>query len=260
MKDRRRFTSHISAGTALNLRSDHPAVVEGRTLFPSTVVAPENSPRLLVSGHNSRKIGDRVTKGEWAGFPIFTLTLEERATCPKTCHHWSSCYGNSMHFARRHKHGEALEQRLIQELQEKQRKYPKGFVVRLHVLGDFYSQQYVSLWQTALLLFPALHVFGYTAHNRYSPIGSRIFELSQFHWDRFAIRFSERSIRPQGAITVFRIPEKLEDAIICPAQQDKTDCCGTCGLCWASAAKGKTIAFIAHGKRQKISKKPSNPA
>ena len=28
---------------------------------------------------------------------MYTVTLEERATCPKTCKHWYDCYGNTAH-------------------------------------------------------------------------------------------------------------------------------------------------------------------
>lgn len=68
-------------GPRVRLVPTHPALVEGRTIFPSTVVAPADSPRLLVSGTNQRKIGRIVSKGRWKGFPLYTLTLEERATC-----------------------------------------------------------------------------------------------------------------------------------------------------------------------------------
>jgi hypothetical protein len=66
-----------------------------------------------------------VTKGRYKGFFIFTLTLEERATCPRTCLEWKTCYGNSMNWARRIKHGRAFEERLWEELAEKQAKHPQ---------------------------------------------------------------------------------------------------------------------------------------
>ena len=42
-----------------------------------------------------------VTKGRWRGYPVFTLTLEERATCPSYCEQWDECYGNNMPFGAR---------------------------------------------------------------------------------------------------------------------------------------------------------------
>lgn len=250
-RPKRRFQDHRppTPERVTPLADDHPAVIEGRTLFPSTVVKVEDSPRLLVSGQNSRKIGDRVVKGAWSGFPVFTLTLEERATCPRSCHHWSTCYGNAMPQARRHEHGPELIERLWAEVASLQERHPGGFVVRLHVLGDFWHVDYLRFWGQMLDAFPALHAFGYTAWPRGSEIGAAIKGLTDRHWDRFAIRFSEAEARPQGAVTIWTVPEgpTVPEGIVCPAMTGASDCCGTCGLCWAPAARGKTIVFIAHG-------------
>jgi hypothetical protein len=227
----------------INLAKDHAAVKEGRTLFPTTVKFVEEVGRVLVGGYNSRKIGKAVTKGPWKGLPIYTLTLQERATCPKSCSHWRDCYGNTMHMANRIVNDADFEEILWLELDALNRKHPVGYVVRLHVLGDFYSVPYVDLWEKALLMFPALHVFGYTARNpRSDQIGAAVFRLSSNYWTRFAIRFSGRDWGLQGAITIER-GEKHPTAITCPAQTGKTLCCGTCGLCWTA---NKTIAFERH--------------
>jgi hypothetical protein len=58
-------------------------------MFPSRVFDPDEVQRVLKDGHQSRKIGKFVTKGKMRGFPIFTLTLEERATCPRSCLAWA---------------------------------------------------------------------------------------------------------------------------------------------------------------------------
>jgi hypothetical protein len=125
----------------------------------------------LVSGHNSAKIGARIRKGPWRGFPIYTLTLEERATCPSTCTLWRECYGNAMPFARRHEHGPMLIDYLECEIAQKARMHPKGFAVRAHVLGDFWSEEYVREWHRWVAAVPQLHVWGYTAHKVDSEIG-----------------------------------------------------------------------------------------
>lgn len=252
MKARRRFESHFAVGahSDIGLPASHPAVRESRTLFPSTVVHADEAPRLLVSGKNQRKLGDRVVKGRWAGMPIFALTLEERATCPATCSNFRTCYGNGMPLARRHRHGPELEYLLHAELAQKQAEHPRGFVVRLHILGDFYDPAYVFLWHRWFSEFPALRVFGYTAHQRTGLMGRAIEEMNLVFPGRCAIRFSAAQAEPgigDWAITVWDdvVPA---GAIVCPAQTDKTDCCGTCGLCWQT---DKTIAFIAHGQRFK---------
>lgn len=252
---RRRFTDHaeLDPENVRGLPADNPAVLEGRTLFPSTVIDPKDSPALLISGANSRKLGDRVTKGPWSGFPIYQLSLEERATCPESCHHWTTCYGNGMQLARRHKNNENLIPYLRAELTDLQDEFPLGFVVRLHVLGDFYSVEYVQAWQDFLDEFPALRIFGYTAWPKDSQIGKLTYKSTQERWERFAIRFSSEEPQAQGATTIWRMPEddNVREGIVCPAQTGKTDCCGSCGLCWAVSAKETPIVFIAHGRTSK---------
>lgn len=227
---------HTGKGPRVHLHPKHPALTEARTLFPTTVVDPRESPRLLVSGMNQRKIGKRVTKGRWKGFPLYTLTLEERATCPSSCGEWSTCYGSNMPFSRRHKAGLALEAILINEVIDLARKHPDGYAVRLHILGDFYSPAYVDLWGSLLAEVPQLHVFGFTANPVDSQIGELIMFMNAAHPDRCRIRFS-------GVDSL--VIDSLADSrhVVCPVQTDKTDCCGSCGLCWTM---DRPVEFIRH--------------
>lgn len=241
MAELKRFAGHRPWGSPLVLADTHPAVVEGRSLF--TKAAGNSSSRVLVSGFNSRKIGKKVTKGKWARFPIYTLTLEERKTCPSTCIMWNGCFGNKMHWARRNQAGPTLEYKIHEELFVFQRIHPKGFVVRLHVLGDFYSMDYVRLWEKWLGEFPALNVFGYTARQLDDPIGAELARVVSEKWDRFAVRSSDDNLGDKVPHTlVVKSPEET-DGIICPAQTDASDCCGTCSLCWQTT---KPIIFLEH--------------
>lgn len=240
-----RFAGIKPGGRAIRLTADHPAALNARSLFPSTVVHADTSPRLLVSGANQRKIGKKVVKGRWKGMPIYCLTLEERATCPRSCTVWHECYGNNMHLARRHRHGPALEHRLIDELLELGREHPEGFVVRLHILGDFYSVEYVELWHDLMKLVPALHVFGFTAREPHSDIGRAI--LRWLEWAneetdaRVWIRFSGIEAFGLGALVIDNEADSRH--VVCPAQTGATDCCGTCGLCWTM---DRPVEFVRH--------------
>lgn len=236
---------------AAELRRDHPAVVEGRTMFRKGVRSAEEAPRLLVSGHNNPKLGARVRKGRWAGMPIVHLTLEERATCPRSCHLWHGCYGNAMPFARRHTHGPELEALLSIEIDRLADQNPSGFVVRLHTLGDFYSVRYAARWAVWLAWVEPLHVFGFTAWGDDTPIGQMIERMNGRWPDRCAIRFSRATPSGQGweATTIWRKPEAplVAEGLVCPAQTERTAACATCGLCWT--AGNRTIVFIGHGRR-----------
>lgn len=241
-QSQRRFTDHKPVGDPYTLASDHPSIVSGTTLFRARITKPEDMPRLLKSGHNSRKIGKRVEKGAWDGMPIFTLTLQERATCPATCSHWRDCYGNKMNWSKRIEHGPEMEGILHAELTALNDSHPQGFVVRLHVLGDFYSVDYVKRWWDWLNAFPALHVFGYTARTKDSEIGRAIDAMRGFMWNRFAIRFSDGDAGYGNTVSIDG-EEEAGCAIICPAQTGKADCCATCGLCWGTK---RDIAFLRH--------------
>lgn len=251
-----RFELPIAAPESVRaLPGHHPAITQQRTLFPTTVVAAKDSNRLLVSGHNNPKIGKRVQKGEWAGMPIYMLTLEERATCPTDCHVYRTCYGNAMPFARRHRHNDDFESYLAGELLDLADEHPDGFVVRLHVLGDFYSRAYVFLWKELLEKYPALHVYGYTSRLATSEdpesreIAGAIIGINTKFKDRSFIRFSSATPLPFGATVIDRVPEAavVPEGTVCPADLEATACCSTCGLCWSPAMRKKTIVFVAHG-------------
>lgn len=232
-KVKRRFNDHNKIGKPLTLRADHPAVIEGRTIFPSRVT--DAAERVLKSGEHQRKLGSHVVKGRWAGMPIYTLTLEERATCPRSCQHWQDCYGNHMHFPHRHVAGELLEAKLQRELEFLAHENPRGFVVRLHILGDFYDPHYVYLWGWWMQTIPQLHVFGYTAREMGTSIGIALETVRDMFPQRWWVRWSERDKETDLSTG--------DSGIICPVQTGKTDCCGTCGLCWSV---DKPIRFLLH--------------
>ncbi len=223
----------------------HPALVEGRTIYPTTVRGPDTN--VLKLGLNQRKLGGKVTKGPWKGFPIYSLTLEERKTCPRSCGQWRTCMGNHMGRSVRYDYGLPLELQLWRELHALNRRHRKqgGFVVRAHILGDFYSESYVDLWEAALDWFPRLHVFGYTHWQKSTPIGAKVARLRDRCWDRFAIRTSDAFTGPRTSVVTKRA-NASPGAIICPVQEGRTRGCASCGLCWHPVTKDRDIAFLAH--------------
>jgi len=143
--------------------------------------------------------------------------------------------------------GPDLEWRLEREVALLDIDHPDGFAVRLHVLGDFYSVEYVELWGKLLERHPDLHIWGYTAHSD-GPIFAALVELVKRYGARFAVRFSNAPFPfPYPAtITVETEQQIPADAILCPVQVGKTESCSTCGLCWHTKLTKRRIAFLRH--------------
>jgi len=222
-----------------------PATATG-TRFPSRVLRTSETNAILVSGHSNIKIGRDIRKGKFKGYWIYTLSLEERATCPRSCTHWTTCYGNSMPFAKRMDHTDpaflpALESELAQLLAVRGR---KGVMIRLHALGDFYSTDYVAFWHRMLKTHPRLAVYGYTARNSFTdPIGVDVDALNGIFGERHMVRFSDGGWPGMSTVSVRIEAECPPDAFVCPEQTGRTKACATCAACWSTT---KNVAFLDH--------------
>lgn len=231
----------------------HEAVINGRSIFSRRGVKPVAALKnLLVSGHSNVKIGRDVRKGKlFRGYWIYTLSLEERATCPSTCFHWQTCYGNNMPYAKRvdHRDPAALQARLQEEVGALLGSVGRGCVqrtgvlVRLHALGDFFSVLYVRFWVGLLRQHPNLAVFGYTAHDPDSAIGQTIQDAKDEFGRRFAIRWSNGKRAVDCTVPIYQESNVPAGAFVCPEQTSRVEGCGKCGLCWNS---DKNVAFIEH--------------
>ena len=251
------------------LTKTQKAVMAGKSVYANRVKSVSDGmakSETVIKKSTNIKLGKKVTKGKLAGFPIYTVTLQERATCPTSCIHWHDCYGNNMMFAIRYNADDSLIAAMESELKALQAKHPSGFLVRLHVLGDFYSVQYVAKWAKWLAMFPALHVYGYTANqfdaldNKERAIGQAILSLRLACGIRFAVRFSGSFNDDFSALSADdeRAADllKAKKAFICPTQISKktgklakkdeptlADSCGDCGLCWQAS---KPVVFLTH--------------
>ena len=157
------------------------------TMYPKARRDVADVGNVIKLSKNKKLSDDRlpqVKKGKFKGYVIHTLTLEERATCPRTCFHWDDCYGNNMAFAHRIQHGPELENKIRIEIDKLCNTY-KGVMIRLHVLGDFYSVEYVNLWLELLLVYDNLAIWGYTGHQPNSLIGRAINKGRTFTSARF---------------------------------------------------------------------------
>jgi hypothetical protein len=232
--------------------TQNDSIRRGRSLFHRKgVKRVEDVSNLLVSGHSNVKIGRDVRKGKlFRGYWIYTLSLEERRTCPRTCTHWDDCYGNNMPYAKRLEHGPALERQLEIEVGKlmankvwSRSALATGILIRLHALGDFYSVEYVELWSNLLDRFPKLAVFGYTARRLGDPIHTAIAAAKARHGRRFAVRWSDGGEAEDCTVSIVDESACPPGAFVCPEQTWKTAACATCGLCWNST---KNVAFLIH--------------
>ncbi len=244
-KNQRRFETHFKPkGPVLGLAPDHFSVTQSRTLFPKSIRTPRRSDTLFITGHYNRKIGRKVEVGRWKGYPIFVLSLEERATCPRDCYHWLTCYGNGMPFAARFEAGEALEQVIPYHLDKLIEKYG-NLVIRLHGLGDFYSVKYTRLWENLLHDRLKLNLYGYTARKSTDAIGSMIEAMNWNYEDRCKIRFSTAKARMGFDEAVTYTNPLPKGTFLCPAQRRDDKFCANCAACWES---DHNVAFMTHGR------------
>ena len=211
------------------------------TRYPKSIKSPlDPRYKLLKPGTNNKKLGGIITAKKWTGKRMYSLTLTERDTCPTSCHHWDDCYGNNMPFAHRFAtHGLMYE--LAEEIESLCNKYPEGIVIRLHVLGDFYSTKYVGFWADMLDKYDNLAIFGYTGRGD-EPIAVALIKLNYLHPDRCVIRFS-RSHEYIGGNRYAAEESFTGESFTCPEQTGIMPSCAACGACWIS---NKTVRFLSH--------------
>ena len=200
---------------------------------------------VLKPGSNNKKLGFKITTPKWKGKKLYSLTLVERETCPTSCHHWEDCYGNNMPFAHRFSTIGLLDQ-IEFEIHTLLIKHKQGIVIRLHVLGDFMTVDYVEFWERMLFDHPKLALFGYTGREETSDIGKALWTLNTRYNERCTIRFSGNTAAFDGrySSTLFAAEESFTGKHFnCPEQTGKLKDCASCGLCWSVP---KTVRFATH--------------
>ena len=226
------------------LSIDHSAIVNHTTMYPKNVHDPVTYPFKFLKPDTGSKLGKTVRKGRWKGLKFFTLTLEERATCFRGCEHWEDCFGNNMPFAHRFLTTTILQQKTLmakmtKELNELDRKYPQGYVIRTHILGDFFNVRYVRWWAKQLKQRPSLKIYGYSRWHPNTAIGKALDQLRISFPDRFCLRFSNR---PDDLLSA-NSEHISKIGVVCPEQTGKSKSCGDCALCWSM---DKPVVFLDH--------------
>jgi len=214
------------------------------TRFQKSVKDPTQF-KVLKPGSNNKKLGFKVTTPKWKGKKLYSLTLVERETCPTSCHHWKDCYGNNMPFAHRFS-TIGLLPKIEEEIQTLSKKHKEGIVIRLHVLGDFMTTEYVTFWERMLFVYPTLCIFGYTGREETGDIGKALWLMNTRYNDRCKIRFSRNKAFSEGHYpsNLFAAEESFTGKCFdCPEQKGTLPSCAQCGLCWGVP---KTVRFATH--------------
>ena len=154
-----------------------------------------------------------------------------------------------MQWPKRWKHGPELESRIEAEVADLCARH-ENVLVRLHVLGDFYSLDYLSLWLSLMQRHERLACFGFTAWGPETEIGELISHMRVEFGRRWSMRHSGRT-GPWGSFTIDFPTEKkrIGDALVCPEERDamngtgKGTHCGNCAACWSSDVP---IVFVEH--------------
>lgn len=239
-----------------------PSAIANKTSVYEKTITPAKDYKydLLKEATGNVKLdGGNFRKGAHKGLPLYSLTLVERMTCYEGCAAFKICYGNKMQFANRIKPDAFLMPRLHGEIKALSAKHPDGFSVRLHVLGDFYSAEYVEFWGDMLARYPQLHAYGYT--HQVGEIKASIDSLWLHYGARFNILQSDGDcddIRPIALLETTLGADKLP---VCPQQVHTDACkpncnrgpkrhvgkvagCTACGLCTNASIKG--VRFLVH--------------
>jgi hypothetical protein len=138
---------------------------------------------------------------------------------------------------------EGLIPKLREEVETLLAKNPNGITIRLHVLGDFYSVDYVRFWESMLLFNDNLSLFGYTANLPSSEIGKAVWLMNIRFSDRCVIRYSHNA-ESNRLGEWYAAEESFEGpSFDCPEQTGKVKSCADCGLCWTTQ---KTVRFLSH--------------
>ena len=226
------------------LNHDHAAIVNSRSIYQKNIHDAATYPYKVIKVPTDTKLGKKVKKGKLKGSKIYILTLEERATCDSDCEHWLNCYGNNMPFAHRFIVNDALYPAIERDLDELDAK-GKPYLVRLHILGDFFNLKYVFFWRKQLAKRELLNIYGYTRNHPTKALGIAIKAVRQEYGERFAIRFSNYPDDPMSA----QSKDSSTDGVGCPEQLGLAESCGDCALCWSMPNKPVIFYPDLHGRQ-----------
>jgi hypothetical protein len=229
----------------------------GHTVYTANVVnfAVGDREPLKPAKDNGKLHSNVVVRGQFAGYHMYSLTLEERATCSPKCGQLKTCYGNNMPFAKRYNVTPELLAAVDAQLAKLTRK-GRRILLRLHILGDFFSVEYINFWRSMLIKYPTVSAFGYTHWPIITQQGREVERLVKAMPGRFNIKYSADHAKQfplldlytlGGTIVVKDWVDAPKGWIKCPAQMaaDRGIALG-CAECGIACATTSNVAFVEH--------------
>jgi len=122
---------------------------------------------------------------------------------------------------------------------------------RIHVSGDFFSQDYFDMWCDLARDFPATNFLAFTKaykfmhKNRQSLPENLEIVLSIFPGLDLPLSLLHYPVAAAGTVGQYEqshrvTPERISDAVHCPGN------CSTCSVCWSLAKKNLDVRFSIH--------------
>jgi hypothetical protein len=101
---------------------------------------------------------------------------------------------------------------------------------RLHVVGDFYSAEYLEKWIEIVRRFPDIHFFGSTRSWRVPKIAKTLEEFRDEKnvYMRASVDLTDH-LSPAPAWSTWSVEGQ---GVPCPHDKGKVKSCYTCGRCW----------------------------
>jgi len=191
-------------------------------------------------GEGNKKIGD-----------VFTFSLPSKITCPGKSI-WCQKYCNAARFERlRPSCNGAYERNLL--LTKNQDRFTDLMIgilprilpcFRIHVSGDFWSQEYINSWIKICNTFPQTKFWTYTRSWTVQPLLEPLEQLNNLpNIQVFASTDPSMPLPPKEWRTAFIKIDQRATGVICPQEKGKISSCLQCGYCF-NKEKGNVILKV----------------
>ena len=245
-----------------------PPMPEGFNLYEIPVYDPQEgfgNMELRSTGLPSQKYAMPSNQNSKLGY-MLNFSLPASTTCPgQTVWCEKNCYANKntyvfsqpreKYIRNYHKtlKGDFVEQMLGQgNMRTFNNNERKKKVLRLHVSGDFYNNEYIEKWIQIVEASPDWSFYGYTKSWRIPEMQPKLEELRDIdNIILFASTDATSGIPPEGWKEAAIAGQEQKDTskarfLTCPQQLKKRASCTACKVCYKAKSLKSNVRFIVH--------------